>query len=306
LLVSDVIDRTYSEWLYPAGIDRPIFDTVKTVGVLSGTTEGTFEIDGRIANIPRDSLVEIGSELILIKLSSGVAPTVVLTTSGRGYLESAAVSHSVGDKVFVDPKYPRIQVFNAIVSAIGSLYPLGLYLRSTDSTQTFDVLNVKALPTGGKKIISPILVRRSSSYEQYDKLWEGEHFEEFDEFTPPKFQLRSGGAVGQPMVITYQKDFTLPTVESDDLSGATIAVPVTLQPYLPMAVAGYLLQGKDLPKAAIEEIRRILAQQAGASQVGTSISIGRALIQTFEQKYVTNEVARLHEVDPPRMILMRH
>ena len=48
----------------------------------------------------------------------------------RGYLDSTAASHAYGSKVYVDPDFPRVNVFTALQRLIGELYPQGgLYRR---------------------------------------------------------------------------------------------------------------------------------------------------------------------------------
>jgi hypothetical protein len=297
LLVSEVIDRTYSTWLNPAGINRPAFDVVKTAGVLSGSTEGTFEVEGRVANIPDDSIVEIGSELIRTKVVTGAAPTVTVTTIGRGYLETVAATHVVGDVVTIDPKFPRINILNALKDIVGELLPNGLYVRATTSSLNWDYRAVVALPTGALDVLS-LIVRRLGTYETYtDPLMEGLDYVVLKEFTPPKLRMLKGGFQGSAMTIVYTKDFTLPTAETDDLD--TLGVPATLQPNLPMALAGYLLQGREIPRVQVEEVKRQLASQG--IQVGAALNIGQSILNQFWARYAAGEKRRLAITDPPRM-----
>jgi hypothetical protein len=297
VLVSEVIDRTYNEWLYPAGIDRPAFDTVKTLGALSGVGEGTFELDGRIANVPRDTVLEIGSELIQTSDVTGAAPTVVVTTAGRGFLGSVAAAHVVGERAYLNPKYPRVSVFNAVVALVGRLHSLGLYARATDTTATFGATDVKELPAGGIELIS-VTVKSSSGYEQYRTLRPGYDYFELRQFTPPKYQLIRGASNGAAMTVVYAKDFVAPTSESDDIVSDCL-VSAQLAPYIPMWVAGYLLQGRDLPRVVVQEIRRMLAAQAGEMPPGAAMNMGMGLMNAFERKYVLEERARQARKDPP-------
>lgn len=301
MLVSEVIDRTFSEWLNPAGINRPAWDTVKTAGVLSGVTEGTFEVDGRVTNIPNDTIVEIDSELVLTKLVTGAAPTVVVTTGERGYRESVAATHAVGSKVYVDPKFPRINILNALASVVGTLYPLGLYQRVLDSTITWDTKQVAALPAGTEDVLA-VICRRPGTDENYtDNLMEGRDYRILWEFSPPKIRFIRGGYPDQLVSMVLKKDFTLPTAESDNLT--TQGIPVTLQPYLPMAVAGFLLQGREIPRVQIEEIKRMIAAQG--IQVGAALNVGQTLLHQFQDRYVANERKRMYEKDPTRFALRR-
>lgn len=302
MLVSDVIDRCYSEWIYPGGINLPAFDTVKTQGVLSGSGEGTFDLDGLIANVPDQSILEIDDELILTKTVTGSAPTVTVTTAARGYLDTAATTHTAGTKVYLDPKFSRVNLFNALKTVIGTLYPLGLYRRVSDSSLTWQFDRVVALPAAVEDVLS-LVVRSPSSTERYTPpLVEGRDYRVLWEFSPAKLYMRSGGYANQTITFSYKADFTEPATTAVDLT-ATTGIPASLQPALPMAMAGYLLQGRDLPRVQIEEVRRQLASQG--IQAGAAVNIGQLLIRTFEQRYVANEKARLKEKDPIRFAYSR-
>jgi len=298
VLVSEVLDRTYSEWLWPAGVDRGTFDLLATdMTAGSPAPGGTFELEGRIPNVPPDSILEIGSELILTKTTA----VTTITVASRGWLDTAAASHAIGDQVWLNPKYPRKTLLNHLTSIIGMLKPWGLYVRDVDTTQTYSTRAVKELPAGGERILS-ILVRSTGTNEVYRTLrMEGRDWIMHREFDPPKYHVRRGGAEGASMRVVYVKDFTAPTSEGDDLT--TLGVPVTLQPYLPLGVAGYALQSKEIPRVQIEEIRRMLATQG--IQVGAALNVGQAMLRAFRGEYVMAERRRQTEEDPPTLVWAR-
>lgn len=300
MLVSDVIDQVYSEYLYPGGVNRPAFDTVKAggAGVLAGTGEGTFTTDGRVANIPSDSIIEIDDELIQTSLVTGTAPTVTVTTSGRGYLDSVATSHAVGTRVYIDPDFPRINVFTQIKRLIGELYPAGLYRRvAAPASFTWDTSQWADLPAGTQDVLS-VLVRNPGTLVKYTpSLMEGRDYTVQYEFSPPKFNMIRGGFKGAAIQMVTKQDFVVPTTTAEDLT-ATDFIPTTLQPAMAMCVAGYLLSGREVPRAQIEDIRRQLASQG--VQVGVALNIGEHLQQIFWDRYVSNERRRMFEMDPTR------
>lgn len=292
MLVSEILDRCYLEWLYPAGVDRPAFDFLdQPMTAASPGVGGTFTVQGRVQQVPPDSVVEIDDELILLSGFSGTQATV----AERGYFDTDPADHASGAQVRIDPKYPRKTLFNALRSVIGLLYTYGLYVRATDDTQVFSTREVKTLPAGAKRILS-ILVRSTGSQEVYKRLsMEGRDWVLYPEFDPPKYHLRRGGGEGAQMTVVYAKDFGLPSTTGDDLDA--LGIPTTLQPYLPLAVAGYVLQSKEIPRVQVEEIRRMLAT-AGV-QVGQAMNIGQAMLRAFRFEYVAAERRRLVERDPP-------
>jgi hypothetical protein len=298
MLASEAIDRTLSEWLWPAGVDRAPVDILSSSMTAGAPAAGaTFTVQGIVQNIPPSSIIEVGSELILTQNFVGTTGTV----AERGWLDSVAASHSIGDQIRVDPKYPRKTLLHHVASIVGMLEPWGLYVRGFDDTQTFSVREVKTLPSGARRILS-IAVRSTGSLENYDELtMEGRDWLLHRQFEPPKYLVRRGGGEGADMRVVYAKAFGVPAAETDDLD--TIGVPSTLQPYLPLGVAGFALQGKEIPRVQIEEIRRMLAAQG--VQVGSALNVGQAMLRAFRFEYVMAERARQREADPVRFAWVR-
>lgn len=287
MLASDVIDRTLNNWIYPGGIQRPAYDTLVN---LLGASDPTFVVSGRVNNIPRDSVLEIDYELILV---NSVA-TNTITPQLRGYLESDAASHVAGSIVNIDPTFSRKAILDALAAVIGMLYPAGCYWRNLDQTQTVVASTpTHSLPANGKRLIS-ILASKSNVIEEYQRLRPGIDYLNLSEFSPPKYTLLRGGYSGGGLVVVYAKDFNRPTAPTDDLTA--FGLPETLQPHLPMGVAGYLLMGRELPRIQVEEIRRFLASQG--IQIGAALNVGQGLLNFFMARHVGSERERLDEQDP--------
>lgn len=298
MLVSEVIDRTFNEWLYPSGINRPTYD--KLNGSVDASTL-TIPLRGRVNNVPRDSVLEIENEQILVDSVSG--SVVTAAAGGRGWLETGPASHADNSLVWVDPTFTRKSVFNALLTTLGALYPAGVYARLVDTATPFSHTNpTKDLPAGGKRLIS-ISVRSTGSVIRWNTLRKGIDYKEHREFTPPKYELFRGGSEGAVMQVVYAADFTLPTAESDDLSSLAAPVPDTLQPYLGMGIAGYLLQSREVPRVQIEEIRRRLALEG--VQVGSALNVGQSLLNGYRSLYVAAERERLKELDQSELEFTR-
>lgn len=88
-------------------------------------TDTTFTVDpDTVTNISR-GLVEIDSELIMVKSfdrASGVV-TVLGGTSGRGVEGTVAASHTTNTFVTDDPMYPEARIQEAINDTINGTYP---------------------------------------------------------------------------------------------------------------------------------------------------------------------------------------
>lgn len=291
MLVSEILDRTYSEWLWPAGVDRPAVDYLaSTITAASPPDGGSFTVDGLQSFIANSSILEIDSELISTRTVAATAVTV----AQRGYLDTVPADHAIGAQVRIDTKYPRKTLFDHLNSVIGKLKPWGLYVKATDATQDFTTREVIDLPAGAERVIA-VLVGVGGSFERYVRLrFEGRDWTLYTEFDPPKIQMHRGGAEGHDMTIVYAKDFTRAAAETDDLT--TLGIPLGVQDYLPMAVAGTALQGREIPRVQIEEIRRMLA--TNGIQVGTALNVGQAMLRAFRLDYVMAERRRQSEEDP--------
>lgn len=299
MLVSEVLERTYNDWLYPGGVSRPTFD--KLSADINNVTL-TIPLVGRNGLVvPADTILEIESEQILVDTVAGTT----VTARERGFLETGAAAHTAATAlVYVDPVYKRKTLFDNLITIMGMLYPAQVYCRKIDATTlTYDWNQpVKDLPAGGKKLLS-ISVKSTGTQVLWNPLRPGIDYEELMDFDPPKFTLKRGGAQGAVMNIVYQADFTEPTAETDELNTQTNPLPPTLQRHLPLGIAGYSLQGHEPPRVQIEEIRRRLASEGIA--VGSALNIGKAMLDAFMGRYVAAERDRLKEKDSVGLTFVR-
>ena len=292
--MSEVVERCFNSWLYPGGIQRPAFDTLADI---IDNSQLSLTLTGRVTNVPRDSVLEVEYEQMLV---SDVATTTV-TLQERGFLETDPDQHAAGTIVNIDPTFSKKAVFDALVAVLKMLYPAGVYWRNEDTATTWSfAAPLKALPTGGKRVVT-ILAKTNSVIEDYRPLRPGIDYENRPEFTPARYRLRRGGFEGGALLVIYAKDFGTPTSPTDDLSN--LGVPESLQPHLPMGIAGQLLQGRELPRIQIEEIRRFMASQG--IQIGAALNVGQALLNTFMARHVGGERDRLNEQDPSNFEFVR-
>ena len=298
MLASEIVDRSYSNWLEPAGVDRPAIDFLANdITAAAPGPNGTFGVEGIQQFIPPSSILEIASELILTK----DVTTNIVTVAERGYRDTLSADHFLGDQVRLDPKYPRKTMLDHLASVVGMLHPWGVKRYGTDTATAFSSRATLTLPTGADEIIA-VSVRWTDTPERWETFThDGKDWTLFEEFTPTKYQLLCPGAEGAEMVVSWTGDFELPDSEADELDG--FGVPTRLQPYLPLAVAGMALQSREIPRVQIEEIRRMLATQG--IQIGSALNVGQAMIQAFRTQYVMSERKRQLQKNPARLVLDR-
>lgn len=259
-------------------------------------SQASLTVTGRVQNIPRDTVIEIDQELMLVDSVSGTTVTLHPTAGiGRGYQDTVAATHAANAPVYIDPDYSRKTLLNGLISVIGTLYPQGLYVRKTEVATLFTTNGAITLPAGAKKVLRIATTLPSGSVNYYNQLRHGVDFIEFTDFDPPKVQILRGGKEQGGLTIVYKADFTLPTAEADDLNTLANPVPVRLQNYLPLAVAGYLLQSRELPRLNPDTVPRALATQG--IQPGSSINVGNQMLNIFYARYVQPEADRLREQD---------
>ena len=298
LLVSDVIDRTFDDFLYPAGVNRPQYEILS--GAIASAavpgTGGTFDLLGtRLNSLSRNALLEIDEEIVMQRTNAS-GPPITVTVQERGYGQSVAAAHADGSIVRVGPDVFRIQVFNKIKTAIGLLWGTGIYRRTVKTDATFRSDAVINLDANTRRVIS-IRARTSGASEQWRGLMRpGYDYEFLRDVDPPQVQLWRGGVAGAAMRIVEARDFERPATTATDLD--TCGLTDEIQEGLPMLVAGLILMGREPARLDIEEIRRLLSAAGAQVQVGAHLSVGRAFIDAFRQLYVANEKERLKELDP--------
>lgn len=285
MLASEVIERCRSEYLQSGGTKTEKWDTIDAS---IDATQLTMSLAGRIT-VPNDSVLEFDDGTMELVLNKSTDATNDLTLQTRGYLESTAAIHASGAKVVLDRVWPTQLLLNALKSVVNSLRGYGLYAKGYTSSLTLSTISPVALPSGAVDVVSVYYQNGSNWFP----LAKGNDFRIFTNFTsatdPPSIQFFSGFQ-GAAMRIAYKKEFTAPTALATDLDACDI--PTTLQSHLPMGVAAYVLQGRDVPLLDNDKVRSALAN-AGI-QPGTRGGVARNLLSNFE-RYVASERNKLIE-----------
>lgn len=311
MLGSEVIDRTYETILYPAGVNRPTQDTLaETID----SSQITLKLGGRISSVPRDSILEIEDEAVSVNSVSGVDVTLF----ERGYLTTSTAAHDAGAIVRLGPEYLRQTVFNALNTIIQMLYSWGVYRRIPYTAATYRTDQLILLPANARRILSIRTMKTATRWGNplhegldYDAYFDaaGEDLDTFEDtfedgyaggYSPPtpEIQLYRGGFTGGAMRIIYAaKHDRLP---SPDYDLTVRGIPETVQEGLPLAIAGQLLQGREMSRLNVEEIRRLLLAAGANIPVGSTFNVANAFTEAFKKVYVAAAVKDLLEIDPTR------
>ena len=294
MLASEITERVKSEWLYPAGIDRPAY-FVLDEELAVDEMDVTFAANAR--RLPQEAKIQIDQEVIIMGSSAGSVGTLI----ERGAYETEPAVHPAGSIAYFDPAYFDHHIFQNLQAVIGQLGAYDLYERVVDPSFSYRLVEPLEMPEDCRIVLS-ISVRDRTTTRPYP-LKPGKQYDVNYDYEPPLVSFRGGGGEGDELNIVYGRDFVVPSDLTDDLT-ADCGVPESLQPYLPMAVAGYMLQGKVFPQINVEEIRRLLGP-SGNVQMGAPLSVGQMLQQTFRTVYVAAEAAKLRQKYQPRFEFVR-
>lgn len=291
--VQTLMDQTMS-WLYPGGKGMPAFDVLAadiTSGAASLTTQGlqtylpqtVIEFDDYVSNLPSEQAITKEAE-----------SSTAVDLNERGYLNTVAAAHSSGVKIWIQPRFTKQSIFEAIQAITASLSGMGLYRLVPDTSLTYDSTDPVELPSGSKDVDSIVLVyaNRPMPLTDHDYLL-------LTTYDPPKLWFYGDYPQGASLVVNVRKDFTVPTLLTDDMT-TTCGVPASLVYHFPLGVAGYLLSREELPRVILDDLRSQAA--AAGVQVGAARSVGESMLNTFEQKFVAQERANQLRRTPVRVV----
>lgn len=297
-----MLERARQEFLEAGGESRPPYDILDADITDAAATA---VLRGRIDDLPDDSIIEIDTELMLVSsvdVDTPGAPKNTANFAARGYLDSVAAAHVAGARVYLDPPYPTVRLLNALRAIVAMLYPWGVYDRNVISSLDYASQGVLTFPAGTLRVLGVLVSRYGGETGTlpWKRLEQGKHWEWLPEFDPPKAQFLMGGAQGRDLQVVYAKDFDFEGIALSTNLTSTTRVPARIQQFLPLAVAGYVLQGEDVPRLLVDEIRDALAALGAEVPPGTAINIGRVMLDFFRNEFVSAERKRLQEQDPTR------
>ena len=218
-----LIDRTYREYLRPVEEQEPLsqvanLDTI-TGGqgiTAAGTTlkykEGLFTPEEEEL-IGAGSVLEIDSELVMVEDINTVSREI---TVERGRLGSTAVEHTEDTDIILKPKYPRLNVANAIGDQVIGLFPALYAIKKT--TITTASTQFVEMPAGTQRILQSKINNSTSNTTVYSDI----PLELLTDFagstTEAAVQFPSGPTSGKTVYVVYASKFTRPTDETTNLN----------------------------------------------------------------------------------------
>tara|TARA_Y100000004_G_scaffold70801_1_gene79606 strand:- start:365 stop:1306 length:942 start_codon:yes stop_codon:yes gene_type:complete len=223
-----LIDRTYREYLRPVEEQEPLTQVANTDVITGGTglTSAATSISYQAGLLTPEeeeligagSVIEIGQELIMVENINTVARTL---TVERGRLGSTAAEHLTGTDIIIKPKYPRINVANAIGDQVVGLFPALYAVKKT--TLTTSSTQFVEMPAGTQRILQAKI--DNSTAGSSTTVYSDVPLELLTDFTPSStecaVQFPSTPTSGKSVFVVYASKFTRPTTEATDLNATS-------------------------------------------------------------------------------------
>ena len=223
--LGQLIDRTYREYLRPVEEQEPLtlvanLDSITGgQGLTStGTTlqykEGLFTPEEEEL-IGAGSVLEIDSELVMVEDINTVSREITIE---RGRLGSTAAEHLEDTDIILKPKYPRLNVTNAIGDQVIGLFPALYAVKKT--TLTTSSTQFVEMPAGTQRILQAKI--DNSTTGGTTTSYTDVPLELLTDFagstTDAAVQFPTSPTSGKSVYVVYASKFTRPSAESDDLN----------------------------------------------------------------------------------------
>ena len=219
-----LIDRTYREYLRPVEEQEPLTQVANLDSIsdgaqgitAAGTTlkykEGLFTPEEEEL-IGAGSVLEIDSELLMVEDINTVSREI---TVERGRLGSTAAEHAEDTDIILKPKYPRLNVANAIGDQVIGLFPALYAIKKT--TITTASTQFVEMPAGTQRILQSKINNSTANTTVYSDI----PLELLTDFagstTDAAVQFPSGPTSGKTVYVVYASKFTRPTAETTNLN----------------------------------------------------------------------------------------
>lgn len=268
-------------------------DSVTSLTAAIDASVTTFTVDD--AGVMSAGLIEIGSEIMRVKVVDTSTNTVTLTPTGRGQRGSLASTHPVGAEVRVAPIMPYASVVREVNAEVAALYPRLVNVASTDLTASATTYSY-ALPADAAMVLD---VRyRHTSTDEWERVrkWEVEH-------TPgsaPSILVWAPATSGTIRVV-YGKAFGELSTLADTLASA--GVPASCEDVVRMGVMLRLLPTLDIARLSVISVPAADANDK-SPQPGTGILVAREIKQQYNAR-LQQEIGSFRLQYPARLHVTR-
>lgn len=223
--LGQLIDRTYREYLRPVEEQEPLTQVANLDSITggqgltsTGTTlqykEGLFTPEEEEL-IGAGSVLEIDTELVMVEDINTVSREITIE---RGRLGSTAAVHLEDTDIILKPKYPRLNVTNAIGDQVIGLFPALYAVKKT--TLTTSSTQFVEMPAGTQRILQAKIDNSTTGGTATS--FTDVPLELLTDFagstTDAAVQFPTSPTSGKSVYVVYASKFTRPTAETDNLN----------------------------------------------------------------------------------------
>tara|TARA_Y100000389_G_scaffold198997_1_gene236552 strand:+ start:428 stop:1369 length:942 start_codon:yes stop_codon:yes gene_type:complete len=223
--LGQLIDRTYREYLRPVEEQEPLTQVANLDSITggqgltsTGTTlqykEGLFTPEEEEL-IGAGSVLEIDTELVMVEDINTVSREITIE---RGRLGSTAAEHLEDTDIILKPKYPRLNVTNAIGDQVIGLFPALYAVKKT--TLTTSSTQFVEMPAGTQRILQAKI--DNSTTGGTTTSFTDVPLELLTDFagstTEAAVQFPTSPTSGKSVYVVYASKFTRPSAETDNLN----------------------------------------------------------------------------------------
>jgi hypothetical protein len=282
-------------------LDRMEARTEVSVDLLTGTinssvTSLALDLDHTKAQA-HGSILEIGTEQLFVMSYSAPNYTVI-----RGWNGTSAASHTAGDMVVVNPRFPRSRVLQLIEEEIRSWPDTVGQITSTEVSfgATATVADTGLSAGTDLRMMLKVQTEPFNAYDQWRRL-EAELIPDVDasDFASG-YGLQPGGPLGVATTVhcTWLTGFTLTNIatEATNLNTA-VGVSATLEEALLYGVMSRAMAGKEIPRTDEKHAQQ---QERDGRVPPTHMIQTMAVYQGIRDKAIHDESRRIRAEFPYR------
>lgn len=265
---------------------------------IADTTTTAVTLTHDLGTLRDRSVIEVGTEQMLVWTATATNKSA---TVRRGYRGTTATTHTAGDLVRVDPRFPHSEALEVVGDEIDDLSANGLFqvsaveLTYQSTRDTYNLTGVTSIQqildvrvdTSGPDNRWPDITRHAT-------LLRNANTTDFASGFAVKFDrvLEAGRTVR----VLYAQPFTRPTATTDDLT-STCGLPATCDDIVYLGVAARLMAFREPKRSFIEK----QGDSRRAEEVGQGGAIRSASALLFQRdERIKDEVQRLRRDYPDR------
>ena len=267
--VTDIINRISAQ-LHGYGGTQ---DRVANLSANIGASDTQFTVSTGQSMGLSPGVVEIGTELVFIQDFDQTAGLATVAPFGRGYLGTVAASHTAPARVISRPKFPRIEIFNALNDVIGSVYPL-LFKVATFTDNVKFPTNTYALPSNPKG-----LTVLDAQWQDPIGDWQDCGSYKIDPYDGA-FRLGEGPMPGRPLRVLYTAEPPLLTAETDDFQTVT-GLPDSCVDVARLGVVARMVPGLDISRAQLKTVEQ---SDRGVVPPNAGIAVSQHLFAVYQER----------------------